>query len=222
MVKAAHSQQLQQLFETHLEETEAQIERLEECFGILDIQPRAKACKGMMGIVEEGEEVMAEGKKKDETAADLALIGAAQKVEHYEMSGYITARNLAQQLHMAPIVQLLQLSLGEEEDARKAEVMGAAMLSRSAKEFEEFARICVSSDPPELREKLLNLTREWMRAVNASRGPCRVPPCWPPRGCWFRAASLLSRARCPEATTTPAPQPPDREKRLRTAVGEPA
>ena len=69
MVKAAHSQQLQQLFETHLEETEAQIERLEECFGILGIlgiQPRAKACKGMMGIVEEGEEVMAEGKKKDE------------------------------------------------------------------------------------------------------------------------------------------------------------
>ena len=117
MVKAAHSQQLQQLFETHLEETEAQIERLEECFGLLDIQPRAKVCKGMMGIVEEGEEVMAEGKKKDETAADLALIGAAQKVEHYEMSGYITARNLAQQLHMAPIVQLLQLSLGEEENA---------------------------------------------------------------------------------------------------------
>jgi Mn-containing catalase len=117
MVKAAHSQQLQQVFETHLEETEVQIERLEECFGLLDIQPRAKVCKGMMGIVEEGEEVMAEGKKKDETAADLALIGAAQKVEHYEMSGYITARNLAQQLHMAPIVQLLQLSLGEEENA---------------------------------------------------------------------------------------------------------
>ena len=69
----------------------------------------------LMGIVEEGEEVMTEGKKKDETAADLALIGAAQKVEHYEMSGYITARNLAQQLHLAPIVQLLQLSLGEEE-----------------------------------------------------------------------------------------------------------
>ena len=84
---------------------------------MLDIQPRAKACKGMMGIVEEGDEVMAEGKKKDETAAHLALIGAAQKVEHYEMSGYITARNLAQQLHLAPIVQLLQLSLGEEENA---------------------------------------------------------------------------------------------------------
>jgi Mn-containing catalase len=60
---------------------------------------------------------MAEGKKKGETAADLALIGAAQKVEHYEMSGYTTGAKLAQQLHMAPIVQLLQLSLGEEENA---------------------------------------------------------------------------------------------------------
>ena len=70
-----------------------------------------------MGIVEEGEEVMAEGKKKDDAAADLALIGAAQRVEHYEMAGYITARNLAQQLHMAAIVQLLQQSLAEEENA---------------------------------------------------------------------------------------------------------
>jgi Mn-containing catalase len=117
MVKAAHSQQLQQLFEMHLAETEAQIQRLNESFELLDVQPRAKACKGMMGIVEEGDEVMAEGKKKDETAADLALIAAAQKVEHYEMSGYITARNLAQQLHMAPLVQLLQTSLAEEENA---------------------------------------------------------------------------------------------------------
>jgi Mn-containing catalase len=117
MIKAAHSMQLQQLFEMHLRETEAQIERVTECFEPLDIQARAKPCKGMMGIVEEGEEVMAEGKKKEDAAADLALIGAAQKVEHYEMSSYITARNLAQQLHMPAIVQLLQTSLGEEENA---------------------------------------------------------------------------------------------------------
>jgi Mn-containing catalase len=117
MVKSAHSMQLQQLLETHLQETELQIERLNQCFEELGVQARAKPCKGMMGIVEEGEEVMAEGKKKDASAADLALIGAAQKVEHYEMSSYITARNLAQQLHMTSIVQLLQLSLGEEENA---------------------------------------------------------------------------------------------------------
>src|ERR1700704_6943058 len=117
MAKAARSAPLRQLFETHLEETEAQVERLNECFSILGIAARAKPCKGMMGIVEEGEEVIAEGRKKDDAAADLALIGAAQRVEHYEMSGYTSARNLAQQLHLAPIVQLLQLSLGEEENA---------------------------------------------------------------------------------------------------------
>jgi Mn-containing catalase len=70
-----------------------------------------------MGIVEESEEVMAEGRKKDDAAADLALIGAAQRVEHYEMSGYTTARNLAQQLHNSAIVQLLSKSLAEEENA---------------------------------------------------------------------------------------------------------
>ena len=70
-----------------------------------------------MGLVEEGEEVMSEGKKKDDAAADLALIGAAQRVEHYEISGYTTARNLAQQLHQNAIVELLTLSLGEEENA---------------------------------------------------------------------------------------------------------
>jgi Mn-containing catalase len=71
----------------------------------------------MMGLVEEGEEVMGEGKKKDDAAADLALIAAAQRVEHYEMSGYTTARNLAQQLHQSAIVQLLSRSLAEEENA---------------------------------------------------------------------------------------------------------
>ena len=70
-----------------------------------------------MGLVEEGEEVMDEGKKKDDASADLALIGAAQRVEHYEIAGYSTARNLAQQLHQSAIVQLLSKSLAEEENA---------------------------------------------------------------------------------------------------------
>ena len=62
-----------------------------------------------MGLLEEGDEVMSEGKKMEPAGADLALIGAAQKVEHYEMAGYITARNLAQQLQLPDLVQLLQL-----------------------------------------------------------------------------------------------------------------
>src|ERR1700721_4169425 len=71
----------------------------------------------MQGLVEEGQEVMQEYVKKDAAAADLALIGAAQRVEHYEISRYTTARNLAQQLRQSSIVALLSKSLAEEENA---------------------------------------------------------------------------------------------------------
>ena len=70
-----------------------------------------------MGLVEEGEEVMSEGKKKDDAPADLALIGAALRVEHYEIAAYTAARNLALQLAQPRIAQLLTLSLGEEQNA---------------------------------------------------------------------------------------------------------
>ena len=117
MAKSARSAQLQRLFEIHLTETESQVERLNECLGVLGAPARAKPCKGMMGLVDEGQEVMEEGKDKDDTAADLALIGAAQRVEHYEIAGYTSARNLAQQLHHSAVVQMLTKSLGEEENA---------------------------------------------------------------------------------------------------------
>lgn len=118
MANAARSGQLQRLFQQHLQETEEQVSRLEECLSLLGVTARTKPCKGMMGIIEEGEEIIAESKKKkDPAAADLALIGAAQRVEHYEISGYTTARNLAQQLKHSAIVQYLTLSLGEEENA---------------------------------------------------------------------------------------------------------
>jgi Mn-containing catalase len=117
MMKAARSSQLQRLFEQHLQETELQVSRLTECLSILGSAARTKPCKGMMGIIEEGEEVIAESKEKDDATADLALISAAQRVEHYEISGYTTARNLAQQLRHSAIVQYLNLSLGEEENA---------------------------------------------------------------------------------------------------------
>src|SRR3984957_5813971 len=117
MVESARFAQLKNLFELHLEETEHQVQRIEECFKELGVAARAKPCKGMMGIIEEGEEVMQEGKKKDDAAADLSLIAAAQRVEHYEASGYSSARNLAQQLRTPVIVQLLSASLAEEENA---------------------------------------------------------------------------------------------------------
>jgi Mn-containing catalase len=117
MAKAARSTQLRSLMQTHLGETEAQVERLNESLEILGARARAKPCKGMAGLVEEGEEVMSEGKQKDDAPADLGLIGAAQRVEHYEIAAYTTARNLALQLRQPTIVQLLTMSLGEEQNA---------------------------------------------------------------------------------------------------------
>jgi Mn-containing catalase len=117
MAKAARFDRLRELFEWHLTETEGQIERLNECFSLLGETPRAKACKGMMGLVEESQEVMDDGEKKGDAAADLALIGAAQRVEHYEISAYTTAKNLAQQLRHSAVVALLSKSLAEEENS---------------------------------------------------------------------------------------------------------
>lgn len=117
MAKAARFDRLRELFEIHLAETEQQVERLNECLSLLGINGRPKPCKGMMGIVEEGQEVMKEGEQKEDAAADLALIGAAQRVEHYEISGYTTAKNLAQQLRHTAVVALLAESLAEEENA---------------------------------------------------------------------------------------------------------
>jgi Mn-containing catalase len=117
MAKAARSSQLETLLQTHLAETEAQVERLNEALRILGAPARAKPCKGMAGLVEEGEEVMNESESKGDAPADLALIGAAQRVEHYEIAAYTTARNLALQLRVPAVVQLLTTSLGEEQNA---------------------------------------------------------------------------------------------------------
>jgi Mn-containing catalase len=117
MAKAARTAQLQTLLETHLSETEGQVERLDEALKMLGAPARAKTCRDMVGLVEEGEEVMKECEEKDDAAADLALIGAAQRVEHYEIAAYTTARNLALQVRQTPIVQRLTLSLGEEQNA---------------------------------------------------------------------------------------------------------
>jgi Mn-containing catalase len=117
MARAARFVRLRECFEEHLVETEAQIERLNECFSLLGETARAKPCKGMMGLIEEGQEVMEEGEKKEDAIADLALIGAAQRVEHYEVSAYTTAKNLAQQLRHSAVVALLSKTLAEEENA---------------------------------------------------------------------------------------------------------
>jgi Mn-containing catalase len=117
MAKAARSGNLESVFVSHLKETETQAKRLEDCLKALGARSRAKQCKGMAGLIEEGDEVMAEGREKNDAPADLALIGAALRVEHYEIAAYTTARNLALQLREPTIVQMLTTSLGEEQNA---------------------------------------------------------------------------------------------------------
>jgi len=117
LTKAATATRLKVAFENHLEETKEQVERLKECFTLLGAQPKAKTCKGMAGLLEEGDEVIQEGKEKDSLAADLALIASAQKVEHYEISAYGTTRAMAGQIGLPAVGALLSKSLAEEEIA---------------------------------------------------------------------------------------------------------
>jgi ferritin-like metal-binding protein YciE len=118
MAKGASDATLKEALQAHLEETKNQVTRLEEAATILGIKPSGKKCMGMEGVVSEGAEVLEED--GEEQTIDLAIIGAASRVEHYEMSGYLTAISLAEQLGHKDVVKLLQASLREEENAEKS------------------------------------------------------------------------------------------------------
>jgi ferritin-like metal-binding protein YciE len=115
MVKAATSKDLKQAFESHLRETEGQIQRLEKICGILGASPRGKSCDGMKGVLEEGSSMLHETAEGD--IRDAALISAAQRVEHYEMAAYGTVRSYAELLGKPEIAQLLEETLEEEKAA---------------------------------------------------------------------------------------------------------
>ena len=140
MAQAAQSEGLKLAFETHLEETKGQIERLKEAFTLLGETAKAKPCKGMAGLIAEGEEMIEEGEEKEPAAADLALISAAQKVEHYEISAYITARTMAQQVGLPEVAALLSASLAEEE-------VSDALLTQIARELMSQARSGATKAP---------------------------------------------------------------------------
>lgn len=114
MAKVASNEELRAAFQEHLTVTEQQIERLEQIFETLGKSPKGKKCMGMEGLLAEGKEHMAEVKKGD--TLDAALIGAAQKVEHYEIAGYGTARSFAETLGRQEDAQLLQETLDEEAE----------------------------------------------------------------------------------------------------------
>jgi len=117
MAEAANNAKLKEAFEKHLKQTQGHVERLREAFEFLGEKAEPKTCKAMLGLIAEGEETIEEGSEKDPLAADLALIAAAQKVEHYEISGYGTARSLARQIGELDCARLLTHTLGEEESA---------------------------------------------------------------------------------------------------------
>ncbi len=91
--------------------------RIDQTYQLVEAEPGGRTSGCTSAEDEEGEEVMSEGEEKEDAPADLALIGAAQRVEHYEIAAYTTARNLASQLRQPAVVQLLTMSLGEEQNA---------------------------------------------------------------------------------------------------------
>jgi ferritin-like metal-binding protein YciE len=113
MAKAAQSQQLKAAFEKHETETEEHVARLEKVFEEIDETPRGKTCDAIMGIIEEGQEVMKEFKGMP--ALDAGLLAAAQAVEHYEIARYGTLKTWAGELGLNQSVRLLDSTLSEEK-----------------------------------------------------------------------------------------------------------
>jgi ferritin-like metal-binding protein YciE len=118
MAKAARNEELKAAFEKHRGETEGQVERLEQVFALIEKKPQGKTCAAIVGITDEGAEVMEE--YKGSPALDAGLLAAAQAVEHYEISRYGTLIAWAEELGLADAVSLLQETLEEEEATDEA------------------------------------------------------------------------------------------------------
>jgi ferritin-like metal-binding protein YciE len=117
MADAANEPKLKEAFSTHLIQTRGHVDRLKNSLQLLGGSGEPKTCKAMKGIVEEGAETIEEAEDKDDLTADLSLIAAAQRAEHYEISGYGNARCLAKQIGEREVATLLSHTLGEEESA---------------------------------------------------------------------------------------------------------
>ena len=132
MAKAATSDALREAFTSHLDETQHHVERLQNIARMLEFKPGGKKCKAMEGLIEEGKEVLEED--GEDAVIDVALIAAAQRVEHYEIAAYGTARALAERLGMPEVVELLQETLDEEgaADKKLTEICEGEVLSAAA------------------------------------------------------------------------------------------
>ncbi len=123
MAEAANEPALRQGFETHLEETNGHVRRLEQILGELGEKPTGKTCKAMEGLIKEGKETINEDATPE--VKDAALIAAAQRVEHYEIAGYGTVRTYADLMGHTEAAALLQATL-DEEGATNKKLMAAA------------------------------------------------------------------------------------------------
>jgi ferritin-like metal-binding protein YciE len=115
MVKASSSPDLKQAFDSHLQETEGHVQRLEKIFKHLKESSKGKTCEGMKGLLKEGEERIKEGGEPE--VVDAGLISAAQRVEHYEIAAYGSARTYAELLKETEVAKLLDQTLEEEKSA---------------------------------------------------------------------------------------------------------
>jgi ferritin-like metal-binding protein YciE len=138
MARTASSEELRQGFEEHLEQTRGHVERLEKIFESLEENPKGKKCMGMEGLVKEGSEVMSED--FDGALMDAALIGAAQRVEHYEIAAYGTVSEFAKLLGENEHVTLLEETLREEKETDEKLTSLAKEINSQANESTEEAQ----------------------------------------------------------------------------------
>lgn len=131
MAKAASNEQLREGFEEHLEQTREHVRRLEHIFEMLDESPKGKKCVGMEGLVKEGSEVMSED--YEDEVMDAGIIGAAQRVEHYEIAAYGTARTFAETLGEDEQASLLEETLNEEKETDRKLTELANQINEEAK-----------------------------------------------------------------------------------------
>lgn len=115
MAKTSSNPELKQAFESHLKETEGHVQRLEKIFKQLNEKSKGKTCEGMKGLLKEGEERIKEGGERE--VVDAGLISAAQRVEHYEIAAYGSARTFAEMLNESEVANLLSQTLEEEKSA---------------------------------------------------------------------------------------------------------
>lgn len=131
LAKAASTPELQEALKTHLEETKGQVARLEKMAELLGKKLTGKTCVGMKGVLEEGSEVLEDTEKG--LVRDAALISASQRVEHYEMAGYGSARDFAKTLGLGEIAALLDETLAEEKSTDKKLTLISKQVNTQAK-----------------------------------------------------------------------------------------